>query len=66
MQTQTQLMECDDHGTDICDATATTVATSSSFILAAKGRGNDGTKPEDDGVDPADPCDDHGDDGLCV
>ncbi len=34
--------------------------------VAEKGRGKDGGKPEDDGVDLDDACDDNGIDGICV
>ena len=35
-------------------------------LVASKGRGKDGTKPEDDGVDLDDGCDNNGIDGVCV
>lgn len=35
-------------------------------LVAEKGRGKDGTKPEDDGIDLDDGCDDNGVDGMCL
>lgn len=35
-------------------------------LVAKSGRGKDGTKPEDDGIDLDDGCDDEGIDGMCL